>query len=185
MAALTPNALFLAATEKCQIIHNLRFCCEGNAAGATQKGLKSHLSSPPNLLHICYLHKKQIRIQTSRDRDFGRATTENGAVYRYESLQKGQTFMAHILCDRREDADILRPFLNQTMHIGGVRSSEFLGRVQLQLVEKGEEDETWSETDNIFFETGELPDTTAIITLLSDALLRNDRSIHMRPAGNG
>ncbi len=137
------------------------------------KGIKKPFVIAPESAPHPLSPQKQIRIQTSRDRDYGRATTENGAVYRYESLQKGQTFIAHILCDEEEDAAILRPFLNQTMHIGGVRSSDY-GRVQLRLVEEDEEDETWSETDNIYFETGELPDNTAIVTLLSDTLLRSE-----------
>lgn len=137
------------------------------------KGVKKPFVIAPESAPHLLSPQKQIRIQTSRDRDYGRATTENGAVYRYESLQKGQTFMAHILCDHDEDAAILRPFLNETMHIGGVRSSDY-GRVQLRLIDEDEEDETWSETDNIYFEAGELPDTTAIVTLLSDALLRNE-----------
>lgn len=137
------------------------------------KGFKKTFVIAPESAPHLLSPQKQIRIQTSRDRDYGRATIENGAVYRYESLQKGQTFVAHILCDHEEDADILRPFLDQTMHIGGVRSSDY-GCVQLRFVEKDEEDETWSETDTIRFGTGNLPDTTAIVTLLSDALLRNE-----------
>lgn len=133
---------------------------------------KSFVTAPESAPHLLS-PQTQIRIQTSRDRDFGRATTENGAIYRYESLQRGQTFLAHILCDHEGDAEVLRPFLSQAMHIGGVRSSDY-GRVQLRLVKEEEEDETWSETKCIAFEEGALPATTAIITLLSDALLRSE-----------
>lgn len=115
---------------------------------------------------------KQLRIQTSRDRDYGRATAANGAVYRYQSLRKGQTFIAHILCKHEEDADILRPLLDRRGYIGGARSSDY-GRVQLSLLDEDEEADEWSEIDDIYFREGDLPPTTAIVTLLSDMLVRD------------
>lgn len=124
------------------------------------------VDSSPHFVEI----ERTIRIQTSRDRDFGRATTDNGAVYRYESLQKGQTFIAHILCDNDDDAEVLLPFLDSAVHIGGVRSSDY-GRAELTLLEDMDEDETWSECDKVYFADDPLVGNTAVVTLLSDALL--------------
>ena len=137
---------------------------------------------------------RQVYVQTARNRDYGRArtsTTDNtpaGAVYQYESLQAGQLFRAHILCESG-DVATLAPLLDQTLAIGGARSNGY-GRVQLSYV--GESDATtWSEIDQIqlveetfddpFAEdeysdntpTNDLPNGRVVVTLLSDMVLRD------------
>jgi CRISPR-associated protein Csx10 len=107
-----------------------------------------------------------ISVHTARDRNYGRARTDSGAIFRHEALQAGQTFEAAILCDQDSDAALLLPLLNGEAKLGGSRSASY-GRV---CFESAQEKQTWREVDGslqLDYE-GKL-----IITLLSDALIRD------------
>jgi CRISPR-associated protein Csx10 len=106
-----------------------------------------------------------ISVHTARDRKYGRARTESGAVYRYEALQAGQTFEAAILCDDA-DVSILRPLLKGEVSLGGSRSGGY-GRV---MFEQAQEATNWREVGHTLQPAD---DSKLIITLLSDALLRD------------
>lgn len=120
--------------------------------------------------------ERQLSIHTARNRRYGRAIRRSfaadeedlGAVYRYEALAAGQTFEALILCDHNEDAELLLPLLEGEVLLGGSRTAGY-GRAKIdeaRLVPEG-----WREV------SGELvvkPDSQLIVTLLSDALLRDE-----------
>lgn len=115
-----------------------------------------------------------ITVHTRRTRRFGRAMPEDkvkpdeipGAVYRYESLQAGQTFEAAIICDHDADTSALMPLLNNEATLGGSRSGGY-GRVRFEHVR---ERTNWREVDGALQLdcNGKL-----IVTMLSEALLRD------------
>lgn len=126
---------------------------------------------------------RRISIHTARHRDYGRARADrgededifNGAVYRYEALEAGQTFAAHILC-QDEDAKTLTDLIKGETLLGGARMAGY-GRVTLKLNPQPEENtpyqaeemEDWRE----FVPIGAVFDGL-VITLLSDVLLRDE-----------
>lgn len=81
-----------------------------------------------------------ISIHTTRNRRLGRAQNEKrlqsgenfGAVYRYEALAAGQTFVAVICCDKDEDAETINYHLtnNKRIFLGGARTSGY-GQVEI------------------------------------------------------
>lgn len=121
---------------------------------------------------------RHIAVHTARTRRFGRAMPADkidssrgdmpGAVYRYDALAPGQTFEAVILCDDGDAAQI-KPWLTGEVILGGSRSGGY-GRAKLEFVREVDA-ENWRETHCAL-----VPDVDGklIITLLSDALLRND-----------
>ncbi len=120
--------------------------------------------------------KRRLSIHTARNRRYGRAMRQfsspaegpSGAVYRYEALAAGQTFEALILCDHDEDAELLLPLLEGGVLLGGSRTAGY-GRAKIHDVKLAPEG--WREVD------GELVvevDGKLIVTLLSDALLRDE-----------
>lgn len=115
--------------------------------------------------------KRQVAVHTQRDREFGRPREGAGAVYRYDALAAGQTFEAAILCDEESDADTLECFLKGELLLGGSRSAGY-GRVLLTPIEDGGA-ESWREAPED--PENDAPDGTLIVTLLSNALVR-DRS---------
>lgn len=118
-----------------------------------------------------YLHQEQrrINIHNQRDRHKGRATKASGQVYQYESLEKGQTFQAVILCDHEEDGCTLKQLLDDspTLRIGGSQTAGY-GKVRLSDVQKVSD---WQEVGIPINDR----DHSGIcrITLLSDAIICN------------
>jgi CRISPR-associated protein Csx10 len=120
---------------------------------------------------------RHISVHTARTRRFGRAMPADkidsskgdlqGAVYRYDALEAGQSFEAMILCDDSDMAD-LKSWLTGEAKVGGSRSGGY-GRARLEFV-KDEEAQNWRETGGTFSAD---VDGKLIITLLSDALLRD------------
>lgn len=111
--------------------------------------------------------ERLIAVHTQRsERRFGRPLSEEGAVFRYDSLAAGQTFGAIILCGDA-DVNILLPCLEGEVTLGGSRTGGY-GRARL---EKAKEEKNWREVggdvDHLSVEDG------LIVTLLSDALIRN------------
>jgi CRISPR-associated protein Csx10 len=107
-----------------------------------------------------------IAIHTARDRIYGRARTDSGAIYRYESLKEGQTFETAVLCDYDPDTATLLPLLQGEATLGGSRNGGY-GRASF---EGAKEVPTWRETGGTLQAgvAGKL-----IVTLLSDALMRD------------
>lgn len=119
-----------------------------------------------------YLHQEQrrINIHNQRDRSKGRATKETGQIYRYESLEKGQTFQSFILCNHEEDGHTLKQLLDNssTLRIGG---SQTAGYGKVRVSSEIEEVAGWNEI-NISSEKRNHSEVCRI-TLLSDAIIRN------------
>ena len=121
--------------------------------------------------------ERHISVHTARTRRFGRAMPGNvidpskgdvpGAVYRYNALAARQTFEAAVICDNDADATLLRSLLKDELTLGGSRSGGY-GQVLLHDVK---ELDTWRETGNPFVAD---VDGKLIVTLLSDALLRDE-----------
>jgi len=128
------------------------------------------------LLHEAH---RQIAIHTSRDRNAGRATEDNGAVFRYESLAAGQTLRAYVLVNDA-GAVTLRHLLRAdgdagaTLFVGGARTAGY-GRVSARLIKEGDA-AAWRET-------GTVVHASQHMTLLSDALLRDGNGVYGTGAG--
>jgi len=118
---------------------------------------------------------RHISVHTARTRRFGRAMPRKkiegddieGAVYRYDALAAGQTFEAVVICEHDEDIAPLLPLLKGEATLGGSRTGGY-GRVSFHEAEVAGGD--WREVgDSLTL----LPDGTVIVTLLSDALTRD------------
>ncbi len=115
---------------------------------------------------------RHLAVHTARNRRLGRPQEpalarpgeDPGAVYRYDALAAGQTFSAAILC---EDAAPLLPLLNGTLVLGGSRNGGYGSAV---IESADEKDVSWRETGEV---EGPAPEGLLIVTLLSDALLRD------------
>jgi CRISPR-associated protein Csx10 len=103
-------------------------------------------------------------------RQIGNPDVEEGTIFRYISLNKGQIFEAAILCDE----DLLKnksAFFPHAIHIGKSRTGGY-GTAEL-VSETIEEPEFWREPDckpQIKSSSREFT-----LTLLSDAIIRNDQ----------
>lgn len=73
---------------------------------------------------------KVLAVHTQRNPVKGRATTEQGAVYQYEALAAGQTFIAHIVCQDDADAPFFEGLLPGAYQLGGSRGAGY-GRVTI------------------------------------------------------
>ena len=107
-------------------------------------------------------------VHTSRDRRYGRARSNSGAVYQYESLEAGQSFRAAILCEDDPDARQLQELLGERLQLGGSRSGGY-GWVQI-LKPKIHDWDNWREFELTRYE---FAPRRISITLLSDVILRN------------
>ena len=75
----------------------------------------------------------QVAVHTTRDRNMGRATEGSGALFQYEALAEGQTFLGRIrLLGNASTADFWQPFLekNGRLFMGGSHTAGY-GLVQL------------------------------------------------------
>jgi CRISPR-associated protein Csx10 len=131
------------------------------------------------------LHQSErlLTIHTTRTRRFGRAMNTKkhklqdddapGAVYRYDALAANQVFEAAILCDRDEDADLLKEFIKGDIFLGKSRSSGY-GRASIKLCDP---DDEWREAPPY-----DDAHDALILTLLSDTLLRDQNGSYTADA---
>lgn len=112
-----------------------------------------------------YRPQKRMNIHTQRDRTKGRATKANGQVFRYESLEAGQSFECAIVC-QDADADKLTSLLevSPSLWIGGSRSAGY-GKTTIENIQK---QENWQEVG-----TARPQSSALVVTLLSHTLLRD------------
>ncbi|NWJ97164.1 MAG: hypothetical protein HXX20_15375 [Chloroflexi bacterium] len=123
-----------------------------------------------------YVEKPQhvINIHTERERKLGRSAgkdskgNSNGTIYRYEALEAGQTFEAHILCDEDSDAPYFAKLIKDhpSVVIGGSRSAGY-GRVVLHDIQVKEFER------EVGGKIVAPSDSHMILTLLSDTILRD------------
>jgi CRISPR-associated protein Csx10 len=140
---------------------------------------------------FCTLSGKEIRllrperrlaVHTARNRKYGRPLNperiaemiknnkldkedEAGTIYRYEALAAEQRFEAVIICEHDDDVLRLLPLLSGTARIG---RSKLAGYGQIRF-EPAKQLDTWREISGELMTDG----NRLIITLLSDALIRN------------
>lgn len=109
----------------------------------------------------------QINIHTAND-DRQRSAKENSTVFRYQALARDQDFCAAILVDDESDLKKLSALLpnNLKLSIGGSNSAGY-GLVSIDNVKIC----NWDE----YLPLGDDPEMI-IVTLLSDALVRNDQN---------
>ncbi len=105
--------------------------------------------------------------RATRNRNFGRPRDDDGAVYRYESLDAGQTFIGVILCDDA-DEEAFKPLLDGEYWLGKAHTSGY-GRARFQFKRAAA---PWREVP------GEITaaDGRLIVTLTSPLLLRDGRA---------
>lgn len=117
-----------------------------------------------------YNEQRRINIHNQRDRRRGRATEEIGEIFRYEALDKGQTFQSVVLC---EDADVTRIEnllrQNENLWLGGSQSA---GYGHTKITEIHPPHKTWNEVGNPI--ENRLNRSSLQITLLSDAIVQNE-----------
>jgi CRISPR-associated protein Csx10 len=107
-----------------------------------------------------------VMVHTTRNRRAGKALEEDGAVFRYEALTEGQTFVAVVFC-QSQDAELLEKLFKQDeiAYMGKARTAGYgrskLGRPELS--------ENWQE-----HKPSALGQQELVLTLASHALLRNE-----------
>lgn len=109
----------------------------------------------------------QINVHTARDRVKGRATEDEGAVFRYQALAAGTRLSGLVLLADRGDADAVEELFAADLWLGRSGSAGY-GRARIL-------ESVWEE--NGPGETGEQPSDMAegdrlVVTLLSDTILR-------------
>ncbi len=112
---------------------------------------------------------KQLAVHTTRSRVRGRATSEDGSVFRYEALAPNQVFGAVVLCSNEADAATVHDLVLQITKLGGSRNAGY-GHVRISALPVTPTP-LWREFD-LPLPAG--PDTRLVLTLLSDALLRDE-----------
>ena len=112
--------------------------------------------------------EEQINVHTARERVKGRATEEEGAVFRYQAIAAGERFGGVILVSREEDIAVLKDLLNGgDLWLGGSRSGGY-GRTRIENVQ---EVRNWTETGVPRADLA--PGDSLVITFLSDTILRS------------
>jgi len=133
---------------------------------------------------LLYQPKRRINIHNMRNRQKGRGTDDDGAVFRYEALDAGQTFQAVIICDRQNDTEQTKTLNRQNdieqiktllspinTWLGGSQSAGY-GQVEIDSIEEVKD---WVEV-GIPPENREDENPEFLrITLLSDLILRDER----------
>lgn len=115
---------------------------------------------------ICfYKEKRRINVHNFRDRRKGRATDEQGEIFRYEALDAEQVFQSIILCDDEDVTKFNNLFDDPDLWFGGSQSAGY-GHTK---VTSGKPIENWCEVERENREECE----NLSITLLSDTILRN------------
>ena len=110
----------------------------------------------------------QVTVHTTRERCKGRATKDEGAVFRYQALAAGTRLSGAILTSTVGQADILQNLLGSDLWLGGSRSGGY-GRVRVKEIQRIENE--WSETGTMQVDLE--PGDPVVITLLSDAVIRH------------
>lgn len=123
---------------------------------------------------VVYHPSRQINVHTLRDRFAGRPTESRGAVYRYDALAAGETFIGVVITPTVEAArDWVAGLPAGEYRLGGAATG---GYGLLRLTYPGGPLQTvrdpWHEYDAV---TGAIDEGEEfVVTLLSDALLRDE-----------
>lgn len=132
-----------------------------------------------------YTEKRRINIHNQRDRQKGRSrkikrnqetqqVQGEGEIFRYEAIDKGQTFQGVILCHHDADVQTIINLLQESQDIwlGGSRSAGY-GHNKIISVSKPMDLDNWNEV-NVSVEEDDRTDRDYLtVTLLSDLILRD------------
>lgn len=115
--------------------------------------------------------KTRIAVHTQRNPIKGRATDEDGAVFRYESIETGMKFLGAVISEDVNLLNRIKPWLeNAEISVGGSRTGGY-GRANMTV--DPTIDANWQETKR-----GTVADIASdvlfTVTLLSDALIRDE-----------
>ncbi|MGJ5674690.1 MAG: type III-B CRISPR module-associated Cmr3 family protein [Nostochopsis sp.] len=114
--------------------------------------------------------KRRINIHNQRDRQRGKGTDSNGAVFSYDAIDAGQTFQAVILCDSEKDKTIIESLLElKDIWFGGSQSAGY-GHTKIELIPNNV---NWLEVETDL-STRLKQKEYLIITLLSDTIVRDE-----------
>lgn len=144
------------------------FSCGQHSQDISYKSLNESFCTVDDKNVVLYRDQRRINIHNMRDRKKGRGTDDNGAVFRYDALDVGQTFQAVILCDNPDHVTEIKPLLKlKDIWLGGSQSAGY-GHTEISHIE---EHDIWHEVgiDSEYREDREL----LRITLLSDLILRD------------
>lgn len=129
--------------------------------------------------------KWQVNIHTQRDVEKGRATIENGAVYRYIALPAGMKLQGAVLTrtpkdGEKDDAETLRELFGAKAEIllGKARTAGY-GAVTLEIADLGD----WREYEPVARKDG-----ITTLTLLSPSIVRDENGqcgLEIEPALGG
>jgi CRISPR-associated protein Csx10 len=109
----------------------------------------------------------QINVHTARERVKGRATGEEGAVFRYQAISPGESFGGVILAADSDDAATIKKLLKSgDVWLGRAQSAGY-GRARIANVQEGS---AWREVTTQHAALN--PGDRVILTLLSDAIVR-------------
>jgi CRISPR-associated protein Csx10 len=121
------------------------------------------------------LPPRTVHVHTQRDRRKARAVTGSGAVFRYESLAAGQSFIACVICETSR-AQAITELLTGSRCLGGSRTAGY-GHVCIEPVGDPVDLDRWSEAGGLAIKDHpDLHNAALRITLLSDAILRDPQS---------
>jgi CRISPR-associated protein Csx10 len=148
------------------------FSCEQPSQDISYKSLNESFCTVDDDNVVLYKEKRRINIHNKRDRKRGRGIEGSGAVFRYETLDAGQTFQAVILFDEADDVEKIKSLLEpKELWLGGSQSAGY-GHIKLDRVE---EPEVWHELGTELADPEERCDREILrITLLSDLILQDE-----------
>jgi len=111
---------------------------------------------------------ERISLHVQRDRVKGRPSRDEGAVYRYISLQAGQTFHAAVCCTSQKAYETISQLIDGEHKLGGSRSGGY-GLVEFIKLDEEIPENGWQE----YLPASIPPSDHLKVTFLSDALIRN------------
>lgn len=117
---------------------------------------------------ILYKVDRRINIHTSRDRTKGRATKNEGQIFRYDAIDIEQIFQGVILCDDTDENTIRDLLTPSDMWLGGSRSAGY-GHVEISQINSHD---SWNEIE--ISPEKRVSNSIMKVTLLSDLILRDE-----------
>lgn len=115
-----------------------------------------------------YAPETVISVHTQRERRAGRATMNEGEMFRYEALAADQSFQGCVLCDKPETIETIKALLTGKLFLGRSIGAGY-GLVRIETVRQVS---NWNETDS---EAAAIAANTPLtITLLSNMILRDE-----------
>ena len=115
-----------------------------------------------------YKVNRRLNIHNFRNRSKGRATEQEGEIFRYDAIDAGQIFKAAILCNEADEqiiGDLLSP---SDLYLGGSRSAGY-GHIEVIQIESYD---SWNEVG--VSSEDRISNNILKITLLSNMIIRDE-----------